>query len=248
VLSLKTFSQTRLGLITLVLFIIQQLSAGDLSIRQQPSPPGIAFGRYVASIERGSPFSEPGQFAVLIEASAPDLYKDFALIAIRQVGEDKQNEFLIAGMDGDGAVAQEVIARYFAIEEQLAALPRSSTQITPEHYKFHFRGHVKTGDGGAYVYDISPTKRRPGLFKGQIWIDAVGGAELLVSGRFTDFPSTGESVSFVRETKLDAAGYTRVSHVNFSVPLLGRSEVIVTERPLGQKLDVSRLAGELMHF
>lgn len=100
------------------------------------------------------------------------------------------------------------------------------------------------------MYDISPRKRRPGRFKGQIWIDAVSGAELLVSDRFTDFPSAGESVSFVRETKLDAAGYTRVSHVSFSVPLLGGSEVIVTERPLSEKPDASRLrlAGELMHF
>ena len=100
-------------------------------------------------------------------------------------------------------------------------------------------------------YDISPRKRRPGLLKGQIWIDAASGAELLISGRFTDFPSAGENVTFVRETKLDAAGYTRVSHVNFSVPLLGRSEVIVTEastQPETRRFTACRLTGELMHF
>ena len=150
-------------------------------------------------------------------------------------------------MGGDGAVAEEVIARYFTIEEQMENLPRSSTLITPENYRFQFRGQVKTGNGSAYVYDITPKKRRPGLFKGQIWIDAVTGAELLVSGHLTDTPSPTGSITFVRETNLDASGYTRVTHLTFAVPLLGRSELIVTERPLPSTFDVPTLQGSPQH-
>jgi hypothetical protein len=43
--------------------------------------------------------------------------------------------------------------------------------------------------------------------------------------------------------RLDETGYTRVVHMSFSVPVLGRSEVIVTERPLSVKLDRPRLQG-----
>ena len=231
-----------------VLFVVPQLSAaGDLSSRQQTSPQSVAFGRYLASIEHGSPFAESGPMAVLIEASAPALYKESVLLAVRQTGNNERSEFQIVGMGGDGAVAEEVIARYFTIEEQMENLPRSSTLITPENYRFQFRGQVKTGNGSAYVYDITPRKRRPGLFKGQIWIDAGTGAELLVSGRFTDAPSRTDSITFVRETKLDASGYVRVTHLSFAVPLLGRSELIVAERPLPSTFDAPSLQGSPQH-
>ena len=105
-------------------------------------------------------------------------------------------------MGGDGAVVEEVIARYFAIQEQMENLPRSSILITPENYRFQFRGQVRTGDGSAYVYDITPKKHRPGLFKGQIWIDAATGAELLVSGQLhrCAFQNRAASLSFARQT------------------------------------------------
>jgi hypothetical protein len=224
------------------------LSAGsELSIRQQPSPQSVAFGRYLASLEQGSPFAESGPIAVLIQASIPELYKESALLAVRQTGNNERSEFLILGMDGDGSVAEEVIARYFTIEEQMENLPRSSILITPENYRFQFRGQVKTGNGNAYIYDITPRKRRPGLLKGQIWIDAVTGAELLVSGHLTDTSSTSSSITFVREVTLDASGYTRVTHLTFDVRLLGRSELIVTERPLTSRFDVPALPGSPQH-
>lgn len=211
-----------------ILFVIPQLSAGgDLSSQS------IAFSRYIASLEQGSPFAESGPFAVLIEASIPALYKESALVAVRQTGNNERSEFLIVGMGGDGAVVGEVIARYFTIVEQMESLPGSSTLITPENYKFRFRGEVKTGTGAAYVYDIMPRKRHRGLFKGQIWIDSGTGAELLVSGRLTDAFSGTDRITFVRETKLDASGYVRVTHLSFAVPLLGQSELSVEERPLG---------------
>jgi len=231
------------GSLIAVLFVIQQPSAAGDLIGQQTPPPSVAFGRYVASLEHGSPFAESGPIAVLIEASIPALYKESVLLAVRQTGNNERSEFLILGMDGDGAVAEEVIARYFTIEEQTENLARSSTLITPENYKFQFRGQVNRGNGSAYVYDIAPRKRRPGLFKGQIWIDAATGAELLVSGRLTDTPSASSSITFVREITLDASGYTRVTHLTFAVPLLGRSELIVTERPLPSTFDVPTLQG-----
>jgi hypothetical protein len=227
-----------------VLFLVPQLSAGgDVAIRQQTSPQSAAFGRYLASLEQGSPFAESGPMAVLIQASIPGLYKESALLAVRQTGDNERSEFLILGMDGDGAVVAEVIARYFVIEGQMENVPRSSTLITPANYRFQFRGQVKTGTGSAYVYDITPRRRSPGLFKGQIWIDASTGAELLVSGQLADAPLTSSSITFVREISLEASGYTRITHLAFSVPLLGRSELIVLERPLSSIVDVPTFQG-----
>ncbi len=253
-LSFKVRSQTDLGgicrflgVLAIGLVMIRRLPAHDLSVTLASSPQSVAFARYVASLEGRDPFTESGPVAVLIQASAPELYKESALLAIRQAGDNERSEYVIAGIEGDGAFVEEVTARYFKLQEQIENLPKSSVLITPENYKFRFRGELKTGTGGAYVYDITPRKRRPGLFKGQIWIEAVTGAELLVSGRFTVAPSSTDSISFVRETNLDTSGYVRVTHLSFAVPLLGRSELIVEERPLPSTFDVPTLQGSPQH-
>ncbi len=221
-----------LGVLAIGLVMIRCLPAHDLSVKLPDSPQSVAFARYVASLENRDPLTESGPVVLLIQASAPDLYKESALLAIRQPGDNERSEYLIAGIDGDGVVVEEVTGRYFKFREEIENLPKSSVLITPENYKFRFRGEVKAATGGAYVYDITPRKRRRGLFKGQIWIEAGTGAELLVSGRFIDAPSRTDSITFVRETKLDAEGYVRVTHLSFAVPLLGRSELMVAECPL----------------
>ena len=241
-------SQARWGRITdhicswgravLVLLMIQHLPASDLLIRSQSRPESIAFARYIASLEPHGPFSEGGPVAVLIEASLPHFYKDAQLLVVRRMGENERSEYRIVGIVGDGAALDEVATRYFALQKEIENLPLSSIQISPENYKFRLRGEVKTGIGSAYVYDITPRKRRPGLFKGQIWIEIGTGAEVLISGRLDGVPSIGSSVDFVRETKLDGPEYVRVTHLSFAVPLLGRSELVVTERPLPRQDDI----------
>ena len=81
--------------------------------------------------------------------------------------------------------------RYFALQEQIENLPLAAVQISPTNYTFRYRGEVNTGNGTAFVYDITPRKRRPGLFKGQIWIEGGSGSEVLISGRLEDAASMG---------------------------------------------------------
>jgi hypothetical protein len=235
------------GRTVLVVLMIQHLPASDLSVRPQSRPEGVAFARYIASLEQPDPFTEAGPVAVLIESSLPHLYKDAELLAIRNTGQNERSEYLILGIVGDGTAVAEVTTRYFALQEEIENLPLSSIQISPENYKFRLRGGVKTGIGSAYVYDITPRKHRPGLFKGQIWIEAGTGAEVLISGRLEGVPSIGSSVDFVRETKLDGAGYARVTHLSFTTPLLGRSELVVTEHPLGSQDDIEMPQGSSKH-
>jgi hypothetical protein len=192
------------GRAVLILFMIQHLPASDLLVRSQSRPESVAFARYIASLEKPDPFTEGGPVALLIESSLPHLYKDAQVLAIRRMGENERSEYGIVGLVGDGVALHEATTRYLAIQEGVENLPLSSIQISPENYRFRLRGEVKTGIGSAYVYDITPRKRRPGLFKGQIWIEAWTGAEVL----------------------------------SFTVPLLGRSELVVTERPLGGQDDI----------
>ena len=227
--------------------MIQHLPASDLSVRPQSRPESVAFARYIASLEQPDPFTEAGPVALLIESSLPHFYKDAELLAIRNTGENERSEYVILGIVGDGAAVDEVTTRYFALQEEIENLPLSSIQISPANYKFRLRGEVKTGIGSAYVYDIAPRKLRSGLFKGQIWIEAGTGAEVLVTGRLANPSSIGGSVDFVRETKLVGASYARVTHLSFTVPLLGRSELVVTEHPLGSQDNIEMPQGLSKH-
>ena len=229
-------------MVAIALIVLRQLPARDL-IKQPETPERLAFSRYITSLESAGAFNEPGQYAVVVQASVPDLYKQVALLAIRQNTGNGPSGLLIVGIDGDGAVAREVVPRYFAFEEKIANLPRTPALISPENYKFKFRGQLNTGSGGAYVYHITPRKRNRGLFKGQIWIDALTGTQLLISGRCTNSSAANNSVSFVRELHLDGSGYTRLTHLSFTVPLLGRSELLVTEKPLDPQLDPPKSRG-----
>jgi hypothetical protein len=224
------------GRAAVIIFTIQHLTASELVVRSQSRPETIAFARYIASLEK-HPISEQ-PLAVMIEASLPQLYKDAQLLAIKKTGENERSEYLLLGIVGDGAAVDEVTTRYFALQQEIESLPASSVQISPENYKFRLRGEVKTGAGSAYVYDVTPRKRRPGLFKGQIWIEAGTGAEVLISGRLQGTSSIGGSIDFVRETSSDGAAYARVTHLTFIIPLLGRGELVVTERPLASQNEI----------
>jgi hypothetical protein len=219
--------------VLLVLFMACHVSAGNIRDLPQDSQASLAFGRYIAIVQARDPFTESGPVAVFIEASLPQLYKSAELLAIRKTDESERNQYKVVTFQGDGTVAEEVIDRYVGLCQDLQKLPASSVAIVPGNYKFRFRGDVKTGGRTAYMYDISPRKSRVGLIKGQIWIDARTGAEIFLSGHLIVPNSIRGGVTVVRETTPpDDSGRVRTTHLVFSVPQLGRSELGIVEAPL----------------
>ena len=203
--------------------------AADVSGLMNVPSRELAFARYITSHVERDPFKQSAPVGVFIEASLPELYKSAAMLAVRRQGEDKRSELQVLQIAGDGTVADEVIERYFALRQEVDILPLSSVAITPSNYKFHYAGEVKTGGAAAYVYDITPRKNRPGLLQGKIWMDAGTGDEVMLSGYLMDLPASGDRVDVVRDTKLTNGSFVRVTHLGFTVPLLGRAEVVITE-------------------
>lgn len=214
----------------LILSIGPSARAADVFVPVNDPSRELAFARYATSHVERDPFKQSAPVGVLIEASLPELYKSAALLAVRNHGEDKGSELHVLQIAGDGTVADEVIKRYFALRLEADMLPLSSVAITPSNYKFHYAGEVKTGGAAAYVYDITPKKNRPGLLLGKIWMDAETGDEVMLSGHLMDLPASGGRVDVVRDTKLmNGSAFARVTHVGFTVPLLGRAEVVIKE-------------------
>jgi len=198
------------------------------------SNPGLAFGRYLASIQERNPFTESGPIGVEIEASLPGLAKQGSMLAVRQTGASERSEYRVIRLDGDSTVKHQVIARYLAAEEQAEGLPYSSTAVTPANYKFYYVGSLGTSGAAVYIFQIAPKKKRDGLIRGQIWIDSATGIAVHQAGRFVKRPSVFiRRIEVARDTNLrDGLPYTRVTHVAIDIRLVGRAELTVTEGPV----------------
>jgi len=136
-------------------------------------------------------------------ADLPNLERSATLMAHRTVGLKGDIHYDVLRSGGDTAIKKEVIARYMAAEVDPPATLPTDVAITPANYKFKARA-IRERDGQRiFVYEVSPRKKRVGLFKGEIWVDAETGLTLRESGTFVKSPSVFlKKVQFVREFDL----------------------------------------------
>src|SRR5258708_7108420 len=99
-------------LIILALAIPIASRAATLTIAPAGTGQSIAFARYVQSLQQRDPFTECGPTLIAIEASAPELYKQGRMMAIRQANGSERFDYQIVRMEGDAVVMQEVAAKY----------------------------------------------------------------------------------------------------------------------------------------
>ena len=223
--------------VLLVVLLAPATLAADVAVRACGCTRDLAFAKYIASQEQGDPFSNAGQVGVLIQASLPGLYKSAGMVGIHAPGENNRHALEVVQVTGDGTVAEEVITSFFALLRELDGKPPRSVAITPENYRFHFAGEVKTGNASAYVYRVTPRKQRPGLVDGEIWMDSESGREVMLSGRLLSATEAGRDVAIVRDTKMiNGIAYERTTHLAFALPRLGRAELFVTELPLTEDM------------
>jgi len=220
-----------------ILFLGSNAQAASLIVQTCCSSRETAFAQYITLQAQREPLANSKPTGVVIEASLPELYKSATLYGVRMQGENEDKNLMVVQIAGDGTVAEEVIERYLRLQGLFDALPLSSVAVTPANYKFQFAGEVKTGGSAAYMYNITPKKNRPGLLAGQVWMDSGSGHEVMLTGHLVDLPAFAGFVNVVRDTKLvEGSAFARVTHVTFSIPQLGRAEVVTTEVPLALEL------------
>jgi hypothetical protein len=208
--------------------------AATITLATPGTGQSLAFARYIESMQDRNPFNESGPTLVTIEASAPALYKESRMMAIRQTSQSESPQYQVVRMEGDAIVMHEVVANYLKIAEQMEDLPFSSVAITPANYKFRYMGEVGAGDTSAYVFQIVPRRKCDGLIQGELWIDARTGQEVLRKGHLVKTPhSFAGKIEFLRDTTLlDGSPRIRVTHVILETRQIGRGELTITELPL----------------
>jgi hypothetical protein len=230
-----TFSRDTLLIAGLsALLIPASASAQRIPIVQSTTNQSVAFARYIAWLHAPDPFTESGPVALAVMASLPGLNKQGSLLAIRGVGESERSQYGIIGLQGDSIVLEHVIAPYLEAERKSEDQPLSSVLITPLNYNFRYAGAVETGDSAAYVFRITPKKSRAGLIRGELWIDSVTGAPVLVTGHLVKTPSTSSGgIDIVREiTFVDGRPFGRTTRMSIETRPVGLAELTIIESPL----------------
>jgi len=189
-----------------------------------------ALERYTALAAQGSGWSLE---TVEIDASLPKLAKHGRLRAIRRLLPLGRPDYQVLESTGDQTVRQQVIVRDLSAEVRAARIPASSVAITPENYRFHYKETVKSGSTSSYVFLITPLKKRDGLIKGELWLDAETGAAVRQSGYLVKRPSIFvKRVDLTRETILsEGQAEERITHLSVDTRLVGRAELTIEERP-----------------
>jgi hypothetical protein len=175
-------------------------SAGFAAVAAPESEDQIV-GRYLSATHEQQTALRGATMEVDIAANVPKLKKNGKLHALRNISKVGTVTYHMLGFNGDNSVKKEVIARYLTAEVQSQSGPDIS--ITPQNYKFKFKG-VQNHDGRAvYVLALSPRKKEVGLFKGELWLDRDTCMPVRESGRFVKSPSLFLSkMEFVRNYDL----------------------------------------------
>ena len=88
------------------------------------------------------------------------------------------------------------------------------TALTSANYKFSFKRTTQLNGRSVHDYQVKPRKKRAGLFKGHVYIDAYTGSLVRVEGSVVKSPSFFvRKLDFVQDYT-DVAGFTLPAHMH----------------------------------
>jgi hypothetical protein len=144
--------------------------------------------KYLAITEAQKDMLKGFSMEVQIDAKIPKLHKQGKMNALRLISSLGKISYKMLNYWGDDTVKKEVIARYMQAEVQAKA-DTKSISITPDNYKFKYKGLRQDGARQIYLFDLKPKEKRVGLFKGELWLDSETYLPIRESGVFVKNPS-----------------------------------------------------------
>jgi hypothetical protein len=163
-----------------------------------------------------------------IDASLPKLKKEGRFQALKLISKLGQISFMSQVFNGDNTVKKEVIARYLTEEaKQREQKDVESLAITPKNYKFKYKGLANREGQMVHVLQLNPRKKRVGLFKGELWLEAQSFLPLRESGRLVKNPSIFlKKVEFTRDYEIrDGLAVPSRIHSTIHTRIVGKAEL-----------------------
>jgi hypothetical protein len=122
-----------------------------------------------------------------------------------------------------------VIARYLAADVEVQGNEESSLAVTPVNYKFKYKGLLNQDGRDVYIFGLTPKKKRVGLYKGELWLDAETCLPVREAGRLVKSPSIFiRQIEFVREYDIhDGVAIPLRIQSTVETRLVGKAELTV---------------------
>ncbi len=153
--------------------------------------------------------------STLIRAELPDTSQSGEFELERHYVAPRTLQFKAVHFSGDNFVKTNVIARLLQSEvDHLQKDDLSMTALSPANYKFSYKGTGDVDGRSVHVFQVKPRKKRAGLFKGRICLDAYSGSLVRAEGSVVKSPSFFiKKVEFV-QYYADVNGFTLPTHVH----------------------------------
>jgi hypothetical protein len=186
------------------------------------------------------------QMEVDIDARLPKLKEQGKMKFLRTVPKlgkifyQKLGEFV-----GDKTVQNQIIKRYVEMEED--GPTQDSVAITPANYKFRLKSRITIGEQQTFVFELTPKKKKDGLFKGELWLDAATGMPLRERGELVKNPSMWlKKVAFVNEFELQD-GVAIPAHIECTVDtrIAGRAELSINFSNFSRAVQVEEIVEQV---
>lgn len=148
--------------------------------------PAEALGGYLARSGDEQSGCSDAAFTVQIDASLPKLGKQGSMRGLKLVSHTGQSGYRSLRFAGDSLVKKAVIIRFLANDTKKH---ERSLAVARENYSLSFDRTSDYNGLTAYVFRLKPKRKRTGLFRGELWLDATTGAPLRLWGDLVKSPS-----------------------------------------------------------
>jgi len=164
-----------------------------------------------------------------IQAEIPKLKKQGRFRALRRISPLGLISYERRHFEGDGTVKNQLILRYLSAEAEARKEQAPSLAVTPANYKFKYKGRRTLEGREAHLFQVSPIKKREGMFQGELWIDAATFLPLRESGSLVKKISVFvKKTAFVRNYEiLGGLALTREEQWEFDAVGVGKAELTV---------------------
>jgi hypothetical protein len=192
-----------------------------------PSATDILVENYCAATKRQQEMLKAASMEVEISGSIPKLKKQGRLHALRHITALGRITYDAFRFQGDDTVKNNVIAKYLQAEEQ--SQQNAAIAVTPENYRFKYKGRNQLDGREAHVFQVTPKKKRQGLYKGELWVDAETSLRVQEAGYLVKNPSIVlRKVRFVRRYEIrDGIAVPRQMQSVADTWLVGKTELTV---------------------
>lgn len=152
--------------------------------------PELALEAYQRRMARQSETLGEYTASTTIDAVLPDSAQKGELVVKRHFVAPRTLSFQAVKFQGDKFVKSNVIARMLQSEvDHVERQESAQTAITSANYKFSYTGTEDVDGRPTHVYNVKPRQKRPGLFRGKIYVDAATGSLRRAQGTLVKSPS-----------------------------------------------------------